>query len=104
MSASLKGHFHEEFVSTPKILAITGKSKPFHYKPRFFSMSACACLCNIYGFGYSHKYCFPFFSAGKPMPLRNLQGQINGQIPQQMKMFKIFLSPLEQLARDVSYL
>lgn len=103
MSACLKGHFHEEFVNAPKILVLISESKPLHYMPRFFSVCVRVCLCNIYGFGYSHKYCFPFFNVGNPMPLRNLQGQIDGQTPQQMEMFNKFLYPLERLTTDVSY-
>lgn len=44
-----------------------------------------------------------FFNVGNLMPLRNLQGQIDGQTPQQMEMFNKFLYPLETLTTDVSY-
>lgn len=33
------------------------------------------------------------------MPLRNLEGQIDGQSPEQMEMFNKFLHPLERLPR-----
>lgn len=46
MSACLKGHFPEEFVSTPKPLILMGKSKPVHYlSPLFFS---CVHVCAIF--------------------------------------------------------
>lgn len=35
------------------------------------------------------------------MPLRNLQGQINGQTSQQMEMFNKFLYPLETYHRCI---
>lgn len=100
MSACLKGHFHEGFLSTPKPLILIGKSKPVHYLPPFFfPVCMCACLCNIYWFGYSHKYDFPFFSVGKPVALKNLQGQIDGQTLRQMEMFNKFLHLVEGLRR-----
>lgn len=98
MSTCLKGHLHEGFVSTPKPLILIGKSKPVHYLPPFFFLVCmCVCLCNIYWFGYSHKYDFPFFSVGKPVPLKNLQGQIDGQTLRQMEMFNKFLHLVEGL-------
>lgn len=43
-----------------------------------------------------------FLNVGKATPLRNLQGQIDGQTREQMETFNKFLYPLESLATDVS--
>lgn len=49
MSACLKGHFHEGFVSTPKPLILIGKSKPVHYLPPFFFfLCSCVRVCAIF--------------------------------------------------------
>lgn len=79
MSACLQGYFHEEFVSTPKILLLISNIKFLHYVPCFFAVCVYAWLYGICGFQYPHKHRFPFFNIGKSMPLWNLQGQIDGQ-------------------------
>lgn len=43
-----------------------------------------------------------FLNVGKATPLRNLQGQIDGQTLEQMEIFNKFLYPLESLTTDAS--
>lgn len=48
MSACLQGYFHEEFVSTPKILLLIGNIKLLHYVPCFFFLSVCMHGCVVF--------------------------------------------------------
>lgn len=105
MSACLQGHFHEEFVSTPKILLLIGNIKPLHYMPHFFFffLSVCICVCVMFmGLSIPTNTVSLFLNVGKATPLRNLQGQIDGQTREQMETFNKFLYPLESLTTDVS--
>lgn len=62
MSACLKGHFHKEFVSTPKILVLIGKSKPLHYVPHFFfCVRVCTSVQYLWVWIFPQIQ-FPFFS------------------------------------------